>query len=308
MSAGGDRLVLLLPERRRLAGPLDPAIARAFGRGTRLPDDKPGESAQLHRAFFAPLDDDWAMAPIMRAFDCDDVGDHAWLRADPAFVRAEMSGARLMACGDMGLASEEVDAFIAELRPLFDDAGMVLSAGHPGRWYLRLPAEAQVPAFGAPSEALGADVLAFMPAGAEGRPWRALANEAQVLLHNHPRNARRLAEGLLPVNSLWFWGGGLLPPAAWPGVDAVVSEDDEVRALAKFAARRDTPGESGSVLLDLRHERDFARLQAGPLADALAALGRRYASVDLDFADGACLRLRRADRWRLWRRGVDVRA
>src|SRR3546814_7983843 len=42
---------------------------------------------------------------------------------------------------------------------------------------------------------------------ANARRWRSLLSEAQVVLHNHPWNARREQSGLPPVNSLWFWGG-----------------------------------------------------------------------------------------------------
>jgi hypothetical protein len=309
VTSGGDRLILLLPERRRLAGPLDLRIASALGRGKRTSDGGPGETAQLERMFWIrECGHGWPMAAITRAFDCGDAAGHAWLRADPANVRAEMSGARLMACGDFGLDADEVEAFLGDLRALFDEAGLPISSGHPGRWYLRLPADAAIPEFTAPAEALGADILPLLPAGPDGRRWRALMNEAQVMLHNHPRNERRIARGLLPVNSLWFWGGGVLPPTTWPSMEAVVTGDDELRALAKLARLRETPGESGNVLVDCRHERDFARLQAGPLAQGLASLGTRYERLVLDFADGASFEITHADRWRVWRRAVDVRA
>ena len=41
--------------------------------------------------------------------------------------------------------------------------------------------------------------------------WRALLNESQIVLHNHPINAVREARGAVAVNSLWFWGAGTLP-------------------------------------------------------------------------------------------------
>ena len=44
--------------------------------------------------------------------------------------------------------------------------------------------------------------------------WYRLLNEVQMFLHQHQINQARLRAGLLPINSLWFWGGGAKPPPA----------------------------------------------------------------------------------------------
>ena len=165
-----------------------------------------------------------------------------------------------------------------------------------------LPREARLPAFTAPVDGLGEDLLAHLPGGPEGRRWRMLFNEAQVSLHNHPRNAERIAAGLLPVNSLWFWGGGLLPDAVACKAACVISEDAELLALAKYAGMSMTRLEAGSTLIDLRRERDWAALESEHLAPALASLKRRHGTLVLDFADGGGLRIKATQRWRLWRR------
>jgi hypothetical protein len=302
----GDCIVLL-PERRRFAGqPLDPALAARVGRGDRLADAEPGETAQLQR-HFSLSPSGWPLAAITRELDRGDAGTDAWLRADPAYVRAEMTGARLMACGEFGVDEDESAALLAALQPLFAEAGMPLDAGGPGRWYIKLPLGTSIPEFAPPAEALGADVFAFLPAGAAGRPWLALANEAQVLLHNHPCNERRTAAGLPPVNSLWFWGGGVLPERVVASAPAVVSEDFELRALARAAGAAAEPGASGGVIVDLRRERDWARVHA-VLAEALAGVGTRVDGMVLDFADGVRFVLRAGQRWRVWRRPRDPRA
>ena len=93
---------------------------------------------------------------------------------------------------------------------------MPIDAPHPSRWYLRIAPGVRLPSFADPADALGTDLGDALvgPAagdGADARRWRTLLTEAQVVLHNHPWNARRAAEGKPPVNSLWFWGGGALP-------------------------------------------------------------------------------------------------
>jgi hypothetical protein len=307
MAAAVDRLTLLLPERRRLKGAAaDPALAALLGRADRLPDADAGETAQLQRQF-AVRPRGWPLAAVTRAADCGDAGDDAWLRADPACVRAETGGVRLMAWGDFALAADDASAFVAALQPLFGEAGMPISGGGAGRWYLRLARGTPIPAFAPPADVLGADVYEYLPEGADGRRWRALLNHAQVILHNHPRNAARVAAGLPPVNSLWFWGGGPAPDAVTTTATGVVSDDFELQALARAAGCANAPAAAGDTLHDLRHERDLARVQARVLEGA-AQLGTRYATLALDCADGARWELRRAQRWRLWRRPRDLRA
>jgi hypothetical protein len=51
----------------------------------------------------------------------------------------------------------------------------------------------------------------FMPAGEDATAYLKLTSELQMCLHEHEVNLRREAEGLLPINSVWFWGGGRAP-------------------------------------------------------------------------------------------------
>ncbi len=294
--ASAGPMIVLLPERRRFAGqPLSAEAARRLGRGDRLPDGEAGERAQLMRHFDI-LPRDWPMAAITRDADVGDAGELSWLRADPVHVSADATGARLQAWGTLGLEAEETAEFLAVLRPLFGDAGMSLTAPAQERWYLELPRGAPLPEFADPAQALGDDLLKMLPAGLEGRRWRSLFNEAQVLLHQHPRNAARTAKGLLPVNGLWFWGGGGLPDAVHCAATTVLSEDPEVLALARLGEAH-AGRERADSLLDLRRQRDWKKVEA-----VLAETGREGIELELDFADGARWKLGRGQGWRFWRR------
>ncbi len=60
-------------------------------------------------------------------------------------------------------------------------------------------------------------------------PWYQLLNEIQMYMHQHEVNAERLQRGMLPINSLWFWGAGSLPQAfnanlAWYCDDPVMNQ------------------------------------------------------------------------------------
>lgn len=299
-----SRLVLLLPERRRFAGQaISGEVATLVGRADALPLQPAGERMQLLRHFDL-LPRGWPMAAITRQAEKGDATGRGWLRADPVFIRPEMMGARLMAWGNLGLSADEAEAFLQPLRPVFGDAGFPISATAPERWYLELPTESRLPDFPLPIDALGGDMLAYLPEGNEARRWRSLANEAQVILHNHPRNQARIAAGLPPVNSLWFWGGGRLPDSVRCDYTGVTGADDELLALAKSSGVQLQPAETGSTLVDLRRERDWASVENAQVLPGVASLKHRYCSVLLDFADGSGFQMRAAQRWRWLRRPI----
>jgi len=298
------RAVLLLPPFGRVfAAPAPADVARMFGRADRA-DGGPGRDAQLRR-HFTLLPNRWAEAAIARLAESDaDAGDvrrHAWVRVDPAHLRAGINGVALLGTGAMlGLDQADIDAFLPELKPLFGDAGFLLEAPHPARWYARLPKEAKLPAFASPEAGLGDDVFEHAPEGPEARRWRALASEAEVLLHNHPRNARRAEAGRVAVNALWPWGGGTLPDHATAAFPKLHSDDVLLHGLARLAniaAMPAKPPIAEDALFDL------SRADAEALRPMLEALRRgELAELALDFADGRGFVLRRSQRWRFWRK------
>lgn len=294
---------LLLPERGRLASePLPAPLARALGRADRLPDGEPGERAQLLR-HFELLPRGWPVAALTRQRDAGDAAHDAWLRADPAYMRPDINGVRLLGLGEaLQPTQADLEAFLPALRPLFGDAGFALDAPVPSRWYLRVPRGAALPAFVGPDAALGDDVFEHLPDGPEGRRWRALLGEAQVLLHNHPRNAERAALGLPPINSLWFWGAGTLPDHVRSPHAHVRSNDALLGALAHAAGTggSQAAGEGG-VLVDYRALAAFDDAFVGWI---VAATAGRLRCLVLDFADGARWQVSSAQRWRFWRRPV----
>ena len=303
------RTTFLLPAGERLGGQrVGDDIARALGRADRVVGGGDGRRAQLRR-HFRLIPDHWPVAALARQLDAGDAAGSAWLRADPAYVRPDINGARLLAIGaSLGLDDEDRAAFLPALRPLFGDAGFPIDAPHPARWYLRLPQGAKVPAFAEPADALGADLFDHLAEGSEGRRWRVLLGEAQVVLHNHPHNARRVEQGRAPVNSLWFWGAGVLPDAVQSAHAALHSGDEIALALADAAdIARPLPAvfASGSddVVFDLHEARDLAALERDWLQPACAALQRgELRKLSLDFADGRTWTLAPGQRWRFWRR------
>ncbi|MGN6513756.1 MAG: phosphoglycerate mutase [Lysobacteraceae bacterium] len=294
---------LLLPERRRFVDqPLPAPLARVLGRADRLPDGEAGERAQLLRHFDL-LPRGWPVAALTRQRDAGDAAGAQWLRADPAHARPDINGVRLLGIGEaLQPTQADVDALLPALRPLFGDAGFMLDAPAPSRWYLRLSPGVALPSFAGPDAALGDDLFEHLPDGPEGRRWRALLSEAQVLLHNHPRNAERAAAGLPAINSLWFWGAGALPDQVRSPHARVRSHDPLLEALAGAAGiGGDAARGDGGVLLDYRA---LAAFDATFLEWIASAAAGKLSRLVLDFADGARWEVRRAQRWRFWRRAM----
>lgn len=296
---------LLLPARSRFpAAALPGDVARALGRADRQRLEE-GERTQLRR-HFTLTPDHWPVAALTRQLDVGDAEGASWLRVDPAYVVPDMQGARMMGHGEtLAPTAEDAAALLPALKPLFGDAGFLLDAPVPSRWYLRLPLEAKLPDFAEPDEVLGDDLFGYLPEGDLGRRWRALLTEAQVLLHQHPWNSGRIAQGKPAINSLWFWGGGRLPHAVTSPHVQVRSRDPLLRALARAVGADVDDRQQVDALVDLRQLRSLDQLGGDAIRPLLAAIARgELDRLLLDFADGTRYAIARGQRWRFWRRPV----
>ena len=293
---------LLLPPVGRLEGAaLPPPLARALARADLLPADAGGRG-QLPRHFpsLPAALADWPVAALTRQRDAGDAGSALWLRADPAHIAADMQGVRMLAHGPaMALSADQAQALVQALQPSFAAHGIELSAPDPARWYLRVPDGVAVPALVEVDTVLGDDLFDHLPAGEDGRLWRSLLSDTQVLLHQHPLNAERAASGQAVVNSLWFWGAGRHPVQVDTPFGQVRSPDPLLQAIAAHAPAQ----AEGDQLVDLRHLRQPQVLIDQALLPLLAAIGRsELDELVLDFEDGPSYRLLPGQRWRLWRR------
>lgn len=232
MSAPGPKpLELWLPD----LGRFDPShpVRTLLHKGDGLAPGAKGYLAGLAERFVVP--GGLPAAALTRELIAGDAADASWLCADPAWVQPDLNGVRLLACGQMQLSLEEAQALAKPLKPVFGDAGMILEVSSPDHWHLRLPTEAPLPDFAAPEQALGEDLFEHLPQGADGRRWRVLINEVQVILHQHPLNTERRTRGMPPINSLWLWGGGRLPAVVRTTLAGVIGDDVLLGALAKRA-------------------------------------------------------------------------
>lgn len=217
-------LTLLIPG---LFGPRGPAPAgaaaadlptdtllRLLARADAVPAGDAGFDAALLRSFGVRTEDAGALpvAPLTLLFDGGARPSGYWLRADPVHLRAGQDKVVLAGAGALEVTADEAAELCREINDHFAGEGLHLIAPVGARWYLAPPAP---PAVGfSPLEAvLGRDVHPHLPPGEAGRDWRRRLNEIQMLLHASAVNRRRDARGQAEINSVWFWGGGELPPA-----------------------------------------------------------------------------------------------
>jgi hypothetical protein len=312
-----SRLVLLLPEWQRCIASEPVAngtLAQWVARGDRLAALGAGTTDALKAHFEWPATS-FPLAAFSRQFDVGDAQGSAWLRADPSHIRADMVTARMLASGNLGLSAEECAGVARALKPVFGDAGFEFDTPRCDRWYLRAPVDARLPQCADPDQVMGDDLKLHLPEGADGRRWRHLFNEVQVVLHHHPVNADRARRGAVSVNALWFWGAGALPRSVRSRLHALYSNRPELRALASQAGVEsqalDGDGREQAlkvadaehtVLLDLVTVRDRS-LEEDWLAPCEQALrGGPVDEIQLQFAGGDRLCVRRSHRWRFWRR------
>lgn len=288
----------------------DPAFRAWLAHGDCLPGLADARDTTLRECFrFAGTG--IPAAALRRLCHADDARTGTWLCADPAYVRSEATGARLLAWPMADLSATEAAELARALRPLLGDAGAPLEVDTPAEWCVRLMEGAPHVEFMHPSLALGASLLECLPAGDTGRKWRRLFNEAQIALHAHPVNAARAAGGKHPVNALWFWGAGTLPESVETSLRVVASRDDVVRGLAKTAGvacidplpqALDAQRQGGDALLDLglpAHADGTAQWHAH---FKRWLRKRRFEAMTLTFADGQRFRVRHVHRLRFWRR------
>jgi hypothetical protein len=162
----------------------------------------------------------------------DDADPVEVFRADPVYQQMDINHATLADQSLLNLSDAESAAIIASLNTQFASDGLTFSAPHPQRWYCEFQEQLSIDTVSL-SSAVGRDVALFRPTGTGARRWRTLLAEIEMILHAHPVNQQREAQGLLPVNSLWLWGEGELPERRSGG--AVYSGNFYTQSLANFS-------------------------------------------------------------------------
>lgn len=146
--------------------------------------------------------------------------DLAWGEVTPAHWHLGTDQVSLMDPVALMLDAAGSRELFDAVRELFTSEGFSVAWGAPLRWYV---AHESLAALRTASldRVVGRNVDAWLTDDAAVRLVRRLQNEVQMLLHTHPINERRVAQGLLPVNSFWLSGCGVAQRATGPapGID-----------------------------------------------------------------------------------------
>jgi hypothetical protein len=298
-----------------------PALQALLARGRRARTD--GSSLERWLATAYGLPDDLPLAPHSLRGDGGEPGDHWWMHADPVHLRVHGDRLVLADASRLSITAEEAQEFVAALTAHFAAEGMLFVAPSPQRWYVRLVTGPRLRVLPT-SEMAGRSIEPFLPSGEDGARWRRFFNEAQMVLHGHPRNEPR---GALPVNSVWLWGAGCARRLVSP-YDVVWSDHPLAAglAMASGAAMRPLPDAGSSQLQEMSFSNPLivaASLPAtayGDLADwrdGVAAIERTWFAPLLDGLRngtldaltlhglgpdyGYSVTMMPRDLWRLWR-------
>ncbi len=306
---------LFLPASEFKIDPL-PNVETLISRGERTSFESKGFEEWICDAFDVAKQQDWPVAAL------HGIEPGYWLRADPAHLQLRRDWLALL---QADIAQEEADSLVDSLNRHFEADGFRFYIERPDVWLLRLHDAIDLVTVPL-SQAIGRNVDDCLPKGKDAMRMTAVMNEIQMLFHDHPVNSTRD----VPINSVWFWGGGILPEVKPSGYASVSSSNALASAIANRAAIPCIPvpenasgwlgslseGEHLVILEDLmlparygdgnEWDKRLRRLETcwfGPLIDAVKN-GLELAIIDNEI--GVRFDTKKHDLWKFWKRSRPV--
>jgi hypothetical protein len=303
--------------------PSVPVLRTLVGRSNRTESECEDEQAWLCAQFGVERQADWPAAPIALLGAGAAPGNEYWLSADPVHLQVNRDQLILSAPESLSISAAEAAALCAALNAHFCAESLYFLAPQPQRWFVRPGRPARIRTSNL-AQVTGHDVDRLLPEGQDRLAWHRIFNEVQMLLHAHPVNEQREQRGALPINSLWFSGGGTLPRAR-TAFQAVMGDSMLAQGLANLAGVAFARSASGlqsvaadDVLIELQDAADSAmRRDPAGWKTALENLERRWITplsqmlkarrlrqlILVTVADGRSYRwsVSRMNLWRLWR-------
>jgi hypothetical protein len=301
-----------LTSRRRI-GP-GPALKWLLARGARLPERADCWRSWSVQAAGLPATtlQRFPEGPCARAAWSGSAATGCWARARPVHLLAAIDHLRLAPLDALQIEPGEAAELLASINAQLSDDGLRVHAASPQDWLLecREPLQCESPD---PAGIPDGNLRHHLPRGSDASRLQSIVNELQMLLHEHPVNLRRVARGLLPVNSVWFWGFGETPVAVPQELPLLLSDDPWLRGLwtlhgadcAALPAARGWNQRGRRWLLVASGPGEFGggetleREVFEPLRTALRSGALRRASLLLGSQP---LEITGRIRWRFWRR------
>lgn len=244
----------------------------------------------------------------------------SWVVAAPVHLVLQRDAFSLYPEAPIKLSAHEAAAYQVKLNEHFQTDGIQFKVGRSGQWYVHVKDQGMFSDFDGlthPSHALGQKIDAFMPKHAEAHQWLQLQNEIQMLLFDSAENQVREQLGQLPVNSVWFYGAGVISANHQPESDiCYLSSAPFYQGLAQQAQAscEELPealasikniikaSNASAMVLDLTGVTDLEPwltncqrwLKQGLIKSLTLQLGQPRATLVAD--------IKRIDYWRFWRK------
>ena len=208
-----------------------PAIETLLARGA---SHVTGEWPNVLLAAFGAVDAIAACSAIGDGFDADSRG---WMFAEPVHLQADRDALKLFPASHLDITAIEAAQLTDALNENFADRDLFFSRGASGCWYVSCSLD-ELPQTTPIRHAQRGALMEKLPRSSGKISWKAIQNEAQMLLHAHPINAAREASAKMTINGVWFWGEGRHSDTAIgskPSIGAVFGDTSLARGLAKWA-------------------------------------------------------------------------
>ena len=125
-------------------------------------------------------------------------------------LRPDLHGAVLVPIQKTERNLIDFGIIINDLKDIFNvDFDLIAVTG--GRYLLELRGFDAPRHYPHPLSVLGKSAGPYVEQSRRQLDWYRLLNEMQMFMHQHALNQQRPRDGLLPINSLWAWGGGPRP-------------------------------------------------------------------------------------------------
>lgn len=236
-----------------------------------------------------------------------------WIAAaDPVYLEPRLDHLCLHSLGGDRVPSSDLSVVVNHLQQTLADDSSYGFARVGDCAYLR--SDVPIATADSPSYVIDGQMPNdFMPSGEDSGDYRGLRSEVEMSLHEHELNERREADGMLPINSLWLWGGGYAPEQRTVPHPPLFASNALLRGywLSNTGVVEHWPGSitscleaslAGFVAVPTIETDDVEALQACLHELRTALLSGRLSQLRLFFQDGLEASVLPSHAWRVWRR------
>jgi hypothetical protein len=259
---------------------------------------------------------DWSLATLLGLAEPAEIkkqlqvfGGKRLLLAQPVHFSLQRDSFGLDAL--VTLSSDEYLTLTKHLNDFFKEEGLTLIASATQRyWFLQTSTPWQI--ITQPTQVvMFQNVQGFMPQGEDAQKLRQVMNQVQMLLHEHPVNQARVANGLPEVNSIWFSGSGMMNVSTNPRPIALVGQHHLPKSIAEafqlpyFAHIEDAVAQGDQDAMMLVDDVDTINWEALHVAVKTRKIHRLTMHLpvygDTLFSGTLQLSLTPLDCWKFWR-------